>query len=323
MTRELLILRHGKSEKNRDVDDYHRPLDDHGKRAAQRIGVWLAQQALLPELVISSPALRALGTAQKCCKVMGLDAQQIQRKKPLYLAGLSVLKAQLASCPPESRRVMLVGHNPGLEQLLSYLCGKTKDLPKKGQLLPTAALARLAMPDDWSDIPRGAASLLHLQRAAKLPKRFPFPGPDGSERRDRPAYYYTQSAVIPYRIRDGRLEILLVRSSGDKHWVVPKGIIDPGHSAQESGLKEAWEEAGIEGEVDNEPLGSYRYPKWGAFCSVAVYPMAVSRELPVGEWEEPERGRHWVPAEMASQLLKQEKLRPLVETLAQRLGKVS
>lgn len=323
MTRELLILRHGKSEKNRDVDDYHRSLDDHGKRAAQRIGVWLAQQALLPDLVMTSPALRALGTAQTCCKVMGLDAQQIQRNKPIYLASLSVLKEQLARCPPESRRVMLVGHNPGLEKLLNYLCAKTKDLPEKGQLLPTAALARLAMPDDWSDIPRGAASLLRLQRAAKLPKRFPFPGPDGKERRDRPAYYYTQSAVIPYRIRDGRLEILLVRSSGHKHWVVPKGIIDPGHSAQESALKEAWEEAGIEGEVDNEPLGSYRYPKWGAYCSVAVYPMAVSREIPVDEWEEPERGRHWVSAEMASKLLKQEELRPLVGILAQRLGTVS
>ncbi len=323
MTRELLILRHGKSEKNRDVDDYHRPLDDRGKRAAQRIGVWLAQQALLPDLVIASPALRALGTAQKCCKVMGLDAQQIQRKKPLYLASLSVLKAQLAACPPEAQRVMLVGHNPGLEQLLSYLCAKTKDLPKKGRLLPSAALARLAMPDDWRDLSKGASSLLRLQHAAKLPKRFPFPGPDGSERRDRPAYYYIQSAVIPYRIRDGRLEILLVRSSGDKHWVVPKGIVDPGHSAQESALKEAWEEAGIEGEVDNEPLGSYRYPKWGASCSVAVYPMAVNREIPVAEWEEPERGRHWASAETASKLLKQKKLRPLVETLAQRLGTVS
>jgi phosphohistidine phosphatase len=323
MPRELLILRHGKSEKNPDVDDYHRHLDSHGKRAAQRIGVWLAQQALLPDLVISSPALRALGTAQKCCKVMGLDARQIQRKKPLYLASLSVLKAQLAACPPESQRVMLVGHNPGLERLLSYLCAKTKDLPNKGQLLPTAALARLAMPDDWSDIPRGAASLLRLQRAAKLPRRFPFPGPDGSERRDRPAYYYTQSAVIPYRIRDGRLEILLVRSSGDKHWVAPKGIIDPGHSPQEAALKEAWEEAGIEGEVDNEPLGSYRYTKWGAHCSVAVYPMTVKREIPMDEWEEPERGRHWVSAEMASKMLKHKGLRPLVEILAQRLGIVS
>ncbi|MGB5776451.1 MAG: NUDIX domain-containing protein, partial [Sedimenticolaceae bacterium] len=265
----------------------------------------------------------ALGTAQKCCEVMGLDARQIQRKKPLYLASLSVLKAQLAACPPEAQRVMLVGHNPGLERLLRYLCAKTRDLPEKGQLLPTGALAYLAMPDDWRDIPQGGASLLRVQRAAKLPKRFPFPGLHGSERRNRPAYYYTQSAVIPYRIRDGNLEILMVRSSRDKHWVVPKGIIDPGHSAQESALKEAWEEAGIEGEVDDQPLGSYRYPKWGAFCSVTVYPMAVSREIPVEEWEEPERGRHWVSAEMASKLLKQKGLRPLVQTLALRLGTVS
>ena len=289
--KRLTLLRHAKSSwDDPGLDDYHRPLNPRGRRDAPEMGRRLKATGQVPDLLISSPAVRAITTARMAAREMGFPEQRIIEDRSLYHASAGQPSRILLSLETLAGHVMLVGHNPGLERLLSYLCGKTKDLPKKGQLLPTAALARLAMPDDWSDLARGAASLLRLQHAAKLPRRFPFPGPDGSEQRDRPAYYYTQSAVIPYRIRDGHLEILLVRSGGDKHWVVPKGIVDPGHSPQEAALKEAWEEAGIEGEVDNEPLGGYRYPKWGAHCSVAVYPMAVSREIPIDEWEEPERG---------------------------------
>jgi phosphohistidine phosphatase len=67
MTRELLLLRHGKSDWSTGVDDYHRPLKDRGKRDAQRIGVWLAQQKMIPDLIVTSSAERALVTAQKAC----------------------------------------------------------------------------------------------------------------------------------------------------------------------------------------------------------------------------------------------------------------
>ena len=67
MTRELLILRHGKSDWEAGTDDFHRPLKDRGKRGAQRVGVWLLQQGLLPDHVVSSPAERAIVTAEKAC----------------------------------------------------------------------------------------------------------------------------------------------------------------------------------------------------------------------------------------------------------------
>jgi phosphohistidine phosphatase len=321
MTRELLLLRHGKSDWSVDTDDYHRPLKDRGKRGAQRIGIWLLQQGLKPDHVISSPAKRALVTAQKCCKVMGISAKQIHKDKRIYLADTDELLEVLADSPPDVHRIMLVGHNPGFEELLNYLAEVPPDMPSDGKLMPTASVARMAMPDDWRDLKQGAAKLVQLIRAAQLPEKFPFPSPDGEELRDRPAYYYTQSSVIPYRMHNGKVEILIIRSSKNKHWVIPKGIADPGHSLQESALKEAWEEAGVEGEVLEEAVGNYRYSKWGAICTVTVYPMAVSRLLPEEEWEERHRKRRWVSPEEAATLLKQVELGPMVLTLEKRLFK--
>ncbi|MEN8175850.1 MAG: NUDIX hydrolase, partial [Pseudomonadota bacterium] len=122
---------------------------------------------------------------------------------------------------------------------------------------------------------------------------------------------------------DGRLEILIIASSKNKHSVVPKGIQDPGHTPQASAAKEAWEEGGVEGVVAEEPLGSYRYDKWGAECTVTVYPMEVSRMVPEAEWEERHRGREWVSSGEAAARLKQRALAPMVQALAEQLTRKS
>jgi len=321
MSRELLLLRHGKSDWDTEADDFNRPITDRGKRAAQRVGVWLAGQGLLPDYIISSPAERAVTTAEKTAKAMGLFAGDIHQDKRIYLAGLGDLLEVLADCPADAQRVMLVGHNPGIEELLDHLVGGI-DPDDDGKLMPTATLARLAMPEafDAVTLERGIAQLLSLTRPKSLPKKFPFPGPGGDERRDRPAYYYSQSSVIPYRIGEQGLELLVIASSQQKHCVVPKGIMEPGLSPQQSAAKEAWEEAGIEGEVDDQPLGSYRYQKWGAECTVQVYAMRVTRVLPTEEWQESHRGRQWLSPKKAAAELKQRQLAPLIEALVRRLG---
>lgn len=319
MTRELLILRHGKSDWSADTDDFHRPLKDRGKRGAQRIGVWLAQQDLRPDYIVSSSAERAMVTAEKTCKVMGLGTQQIHSDRAVYEAGLQNLLQVLAACPETAQRVLLVGHNPGLEQLLEYLVAEQVPDTADGKLLPTATLARLEMPADWQQLESGCAVLKSIIRPASLPKKFPFPQPDSRELRDRPAYYYSQSAVIPWRLRDGNPEILVIASSKKNHRVVPKGIREPGLTSQESAAREALEEAGVEGQVGNEPLGTYQYEKWGATCAVEVYPMEVIRVLPESEWEERHRGREWLAPEKARKCLKQQAFRPMIDTLVGRL----
>jgi phosphohistidine phosphatase len=166
---------------------------------------------------------------------------------------------------------------------------------------------------------KDSAKLIHLINPKTLPKGFPYPTPSSSELRKRPSYYYTQSSVIPYRMNDGVLEILITRSSQKKHWVVPKGIADPGHSLRESAAKEALEEAGVEGEVANEAVGEYQYEKWGATCTVTVYPMAVTRVLEENEWEEKHRGRQWLTASQAATTVRQPEVGHMIELLEQQL----
>lgn len=313
MTRELLILRHGKADSGSGMTDFERPLKDKGKRDIQRIGVWLQEREALPDTTVASPAERALVTAQKSLKAAGMSTDALSKDKRIYEASRNTLLDIVANFSDNPGRVMLVGHNPGLSSLVGYLAG-----PFMG--LAPGMLARLAMPADWRNLDGGCARLLDLVDPSTLPRKFPFPHAGASEYRDRPAYYYTQSSVIPFRQNGNRLEILVIESSKKKHWVVPKGIKDPGLSPQESAAKEAWEEAGVEGRVLDQPLGEYVYDKWGSTCTCTVYPMEVTKVIPEAEWEESHRGRRWVTPEQASEHLKQEALKDLVLDLAAKLG---
>jgi len=232
MTRELLVLRHGKAEKPMGGGDFDRAITDPGKRGAQRIGVWLLRHNLFPDHIVSSPAERAIETARKCCKAMGMGAQGIVEDRRVYQASKDDLLGALADVPAKTKRVLLVGHNPGLEALVSHLGGKKTSLK-------TAALARIEVPKTWKNLATSACRIVSVTDPKTLPEKFPLPGPDSDELRDRPAYYYTQSSVIPYRLHGGKPEILIIKSSKKKHWVVPKGIKDPGSSDQESAAKEA------------------------------------------------------------------------------------
>ena len=319
LPRELLLLRHARSDWSVPSDDFHRPLKLAGKRDAQRVGSWLLRQDLTPDYVISSPAERAAATAAKVSKVMGIGTRAIRLDERLYETGIERLLGVLGDCPRQARRVLLVGHNPELEKLLGFLLPEKPAPGQDGKLLPTATLARLGLPEDWGCLTAGCAVFAGITRPASLPKKFPYPAPDGPERRSRPAYYYHQSAVIPFRLRKGEPQILVIYSSNRKHWIVPKGIMDPGLSARESAAKEAWEEAGVEGRIHDGSLGAYTCKKWGAPCQVEVFAMEVTHLVPEKKWEESHRGREWVTPEQAAKRLKQKALKPMVRTLAKKL----
>ena len=161
MSRELWLMRHGKAERYDGSEDYDRALKKRGKRDAKRMGKWLKGQQFLPDAVISSPAIRAIMTAKIACDALAIDRQKIQVEKRLYGEGLVRVKAVLADCPTTFNRVLLVGHNPELEELLAYLVKPTQ-LPEVEKLLPTAALAHLALPDDWTHLEKGCGELLSI-----------------------------------------------------------------------------------------------------------------------------------------------------------------
>ena len=133
-------------------------------------------------------------------------------------------------------------------------------------------------------------------------------------RKDPEEPRYPQSAVVPYRRKGKRYEVLMVTSSGGGRWVVPKGLLEPGLSPRQSAAKEALEEAGIEGRVLRPRLGRYRYRKWGGTCEVEVFVMRVDEIH--DDWDEAAwRRRAWVPLEKAAARVREPKLRALLRQL--------
>lgn len=169
MAHELLLLRHAKSDWPVDVDDFSRPLKKRGRRAAKQVGRWLSEQRLIPDTILSSPATRALTTAQRVCQQLGIDESAIICDPRIYEADAQTLLTLLKTCG-HGHRVLLVGHNPGLEDLLLKLIPHSTPLSANGKHLPTAALARLAFKSEWSALAEGSAELVTLVRPDSLPE---------------------------------------------------------------------------------------------------------------------------------------------------------
>lgn len=123
-----------------------------------------------------------------------------------------------------------------------------------------------------------------------------------------------QSGVIPFRVRNGEVEVLLVTSSSGKRWVIPKGWISPFMTSEDSAAKEAWEEAGITGKVYTPMLGDYNTRKWSYPCQVEVFLMAVETE----STDYPEvrrRKRQWMSIAKATKCVREADLKNLLKSL--------
>ena len=121
-----------------------------------------------------------------------------------------------------------------------------------------------------------------------------------------------QAAAIAIRRRDDTLEVCLIRSRRSRKWGIPKGLIDPGDSQEETALNEAWEEAGLKGRLLGDAIGTYEYRKWGTTLVVAVYVMEVLEEH--DDWQEANfRERRWTPFGVATSLLRDHPVLPLLD----------
>lgn len=169
MTHELLLLRHAKSDWSVEMDDFSRPLKKRGRQAAKRVGCWLRKQHLIPDIILSSPATRALATAQRVCREINIDQSAIVCDPRIYEADARTLLEVLKTGCHE-QRVLLVGHNPGLEDLLLKLIPHSVPLSANGKCLPTAALAQLTFEGDWAELDEGCAKLVTLMRQDNLPE---------------------------------------------------------------------------------------------------------------------------------------------------------
>jgi phosphohistidine phosphatase len=161
--KHLLILRHAKSSwANSRLADHDRPLNDRGQRDAPRIGRLLRDEGLTPDLIISSSAERALTTAELVALHSDYEAA-LQVTRALYHAGPDSYLAHLRRVDDGHERVMVVGHNPGLEALVEELTGHY-------ERMPTAALAHIRLPiSRWANCRDGmTGTLLNLWRPREL-----------------------------------------------------------------------------------------------------------------------------------------------------------
>lgn len=129
MPKTLLLLRHGKSDwNNAKESDYDRPLARRGLLAATRLGQYLFEEDLLPDLLVSSPAKRALQTAELVqAELTDVD---LNEEESIYEADLAGLVAVVQALPQDVDTVLLVGHNPGMEELCDELSGRTDSVYK-------------------------------------------------------------------------------------------------------------------------------------------------------------------------------------------------
>ena len=141
-----MILRQAKSSwADGSLDDGQRPRNGRGESDAPRVGGLIRRQSLLPDLIVSSDAVRAETTARAVAAAAGYDGK-IQLSPDLYHATPAAIVEVVRKIPDSARTLMIVGHKPGLEDLVAQLTGQRVELP-------TAALVHISLPvDRWADV---------------------------------------------------------------------------------------------------------------------------------------------------------------------------
>jgi predicted NUDIX family NTP pyrophosphohydrolase len=128
--------------------------------------------------------------------------------------------------------------------------------------------------------------------------------------------YVTQAGVIPFRKREGRVEVLLITSRTAGRWIIPKGNLEPHLNARESAAQEAYEEAGVLGQLQFVSLGSYTHGVPPETQVVKVFLMEVTRELRA--WpERDQRLRKWMSIREARAAISEDGLKPMLDELAE------
>lgn len=163
-TKTLFLVRHAKSSwKEAGLDDRDRPLNKRGKEDAPKMGRHLAKEGVRPELITSSPAVRALKTARTIAAGLGLRKSDVMANERLYAFGVSGVLEVLRELDDGLDTVMVVGHNPAVTGLVNELSGGGVDN------VPTCGVAELRFKTgSWADIGAGKGELVKLHYPKKL-----------------------------------------------------------------------------------------------------------------------------------------------------------
>jgi phosphohistidine phosphatase len=162
----LFLLRHAKSSwKDRGQADHDRPLAGRGRRAAKAVGRHMREHGIEPELALCSTARRTRETLERIEPALG--ATDVRFEPALYAASAGALLERLHHVPEGVVSVMLIGHNPGLQDLALQLARTGPQLHELAGKFPTGALATLDVPD-WRGLAPGTADLVEFVRPRDL-----------------------------------------------------------------------------------------------------------------------------------------------------------
>jgi phosphohistidine phosphatase len=169
--KQLFLLRHAKSSwDDPELADVERPLAPRGRRAAKLVADHIRREEVAPALVLCSPARRTRETLERISPALG-EGVSVEIERGLYAASELSLLERLRALDEGVDAVMLIGHNPGVEQLVTGLAGSGELLPAVRRKYPTGALATLEFAGRWRELGPGSARLTSFVTPKQLAAR--------------------------------------------------------------------------------------------------------------------------------------------------------
>ena len=157
----LYLLRHAKSDwGDSSLRDFDRPLNERGWKAAKAVGREMRERDLTPDLVLVSPAVRTKETLARAEEGFGAKFMAIEERQ-IYMAETETLVELVRGAPSHADRLMIVGHNPGMHELVIVLAAGPQELRDEvAHKFPTAALSEISFDvDAWADVKPGTGVL--------------------------------------------------------------------------------------------------------------------------------------------------------------------
>jgi len=165
---ELMLMRHAKSDWSSHCADIDRALNDRGRKDAVRMGFLLNEKNIVPDRIVVSAAQRTQETAELLLTSLPVPKKNIVIDKQLYLADRETLCEIIELYAIADQRLLVLAHNPGMDDLVSYLASKRPPLSASGKLMTTCAVACFRVESVGVLNKLGQCELKHLFRPGEI-----------------------------------------------------------------------------------------------------------------------------------------------------------